>query len=217
MKKSILYSVTIILLAVDSEVAHTDEVVSESVATALHERDATVLHRTVVMEFRAKVERHFRDPYLSPLTEPDRMNFARLSYFEIGAEYSLPARFVAETDDSVFAMPTFNNKTLNFTHYGTLTFDHAGSEVRLKVFRRLLGEHLSRTVLIPFRDATNGDETYAGGRYIEMDLPLQEPLHLDFNRAMNPWCAYNPNYACPIPPPENYLSFPIRAGEKRFK
>ena len=61
------------------------------------------------------------------------------------------------------------------------------------------------------------DLPYAGGRYVEIDLPLPEPLRLDFNRASNPWCAYDPDYACPIPPAENHLDFAIPAGEKRFK
>ena len=69
---------------------------------------------------------------------------------------------------------------------------------------------------MPFRDATNGIETYAGGRYIELPLPLPALPVLDFNRAMNPLCAYDPSYACPIPPADNRLSIPIRAGEKRY-
>ena len=71
-------------------------------------------------------------------------------------------------------------------------------------------------LLVPFRDPTNGGETYPGGRYIELSLPLPETPVLDFNRAMNPLCAYDPSYACPIPPPENRLPMPIRAGEKRY-
>jgi uncharacterized protein (DUF1684 family) len=212
-----LLRVTIVLIAFGMAEVRAGDVIALGAAVTKQKMAATTKHRTAVLEFRAKVERHFRDPHLSPLTELDRENFTGLSYFEINSEVDLAAWFVAAADDSAFAVPTFNNKTLDFIHFGTLTVNHAGRTVRLKVFQRLLGADLSGTALIPFRDTTNGDETYAGGRYIELELPLQEPLRLDFNRAMNPWCAYDPNYACPIPPSENHLSFQIRAGEKRFK
>jgi uncharacterized protein (DUF1684 family) len=174
-------------------------------------------YRSAVLAFRAKVDRHFRDPHLSPLTQLDQQNYVGLNYFEIHPKMDLKGGFVQASDDSIFAMPTYNNETLPFAHYGTVTASYEGREIQLKVFRRKVGERLSRTVLIPFRDVTNGQETYAGGRYIELDLPFEEPLRLDFNKATNPWCAYNSKYACPIPPAENHLDFPVRAGEKRFK
>jgi uncharacterized protein (DUF1684 family) len=114
-------------------------------------------------------------------------------------------------------MPTFDKRTLSYSHYGTLTARVGGEEIRLEAFAREEGMRAGRILLVPFRDATNGAETYAGGRYIEIALPVGETLLLDFNRAMNPWCAYDPSYACPIPPPENHLRMPIRAGERKFR
>jgi uncharacterized protein (DUF1684 family) len=70
-------------------------------------------------------------------------------------------------------------------------------------------------LFVPFKDATTGTETYAGGRYLEMEeQPEAEEYWLDFNRAYNPYCAYNDDYACPVVPLENVLPIPIRAGEK---
>ena len=77
-------------------------------------------------------------------------------------------------------------------------------------------------LFIPFRDATNGAETYGAGRYLvdaakSADLggdPATGTLILDFNFAFQPSCAFDPRWACPLAPPENRLDLPIRAGER---
>ena len=78
-------------------------------------------------------------------------------------------------------------------------------------------------LFIPFRDATNGTETYGAGRYLvdaakSADLggdPASGTLIVDFNFAFQPSCAFDPRWACPLAPPENRLDLPIRAGERR--
>ena len=72
-------------------------------------------------------------------------------------------------------------------------------------------------LFLPFLDATNGIETYGGGRYIDLSIPQGNQLTIDFNTAYNPYCAYNEKYSCPIVPRENYLPLKINAGVKRFK
>ena len=74
------------------------------------------------------------------------------------------------------------------------------------------------TLFIPFTDRTNGHETYGGGRYLDAPLPEANApeITLDFNRAYNPYCAYNNAYSCPVPPAENRLQVAIPAGEKSF-
>ncbi len=75
---------------------------------------------------------------------------------------------------------------------------------------------------LPFKDATSGRETYGAGRYLDSHRPGLQQLEggrfeIDFNYAYNPYCAYNENYRCPLPPAENWLKVPIHAGEKNFK
>lgn len=70
---------------------------------------------------------------------------------------------------------------------------------------------------MPFRDATAGTETYGAGRYLEPRALIDDrTLLLDFNYAHNPYCAYGPEWRCPIPPDENHLAVPIRAGERSY-
>lgn len=72
---------------------------------------------------------------------------------------------------------------------------------------------------VPFKDLTNGAETYSAGRYLYVRLPKTEAdAILDFNLAYNPNCAYgNKDYSCTLPPKENFLQVEIKAGELKFK
>ena len=67
---------------------------------------------------------------------------------------------------------------------------------------------------MPFGDLTNGTETYAAGRYLDLERTPTGLYEVDFNKAYHPYCYYNPTYDCPYPPPENRLPLPIRAGER---
>jgi len=93
----------------------------------------------------------------------------------------------------------------------------------LEVFRVMEGESRGQ-LWIPFTDATNGQQTYAMGRYVDLDPVGGTPeagsaspdsVRVDFNKAYNPTCTYDPTYACPIPPDENALPFPVPAGEQK--
>jgi hypothetical protein len=71
-------------------------------------------------------------------------------------------------------------------------------------------------LFLPFTDLTNGDESYGGGRYIDLKVSDSDTIIIDFNKAYNPYCAYNHKYSCPIPPAENTLSVEIKAGVKKY-
>jgi uncharacterized protein (DUF1684 family) len=80
-------------------------------------------------------------------------------------------------------------------------------------------EHHLHELFVPFRDATSGRETYGAGRYLEVEVRPANGTYratLDFNLAYNPYCAYSPDYSCPIPPAENTLPVAITAGERAY-
>jgi hypothetical protein len=76
---------------------------------------------------------------------------------------------------------------------------------------------LSDNLFIPFKDLTNGKETYEGGRYIDAAILPGYRMVLDFNMTYSPSCAYNDKFTCAIPPKENFLEIRIRAGEKNHR
>lgn len=80
---------------------------------------------------------------------------------------------------------------------------------RLQIFI----EESTGRLYVPFGDRTNRDETYGGGRFLYGKQDGRS-LVLDFNRACNPPCAFNPLVTCPLPPPANRLDVPVRAGER---
>ena len=175
-------------------------------------------HRRAIEMHRRVIDSAFRDPVSSPLLSVDLARFEGLNYFPIDDGYLLSARFESAPGARLFELPTFNGERQRYREFGTLSFcSFDGRPATLTLFQRDdLGEVGRLTVIAPFRDASNGSETYSGGRYLKFLLPLGDRPRIDFNRAVNPYCAYNPNLPCPIPPKRNWLPFAVLAGERAF-
>jgi uncharacterized protein len=158
---------------------------------------------------RAKDD-YFRRAHDSPLTVEQRSGFAGLHYFADD-----PAlRFTVTVDSSAAGgtdeVQMSDGSTSPLRRAGTVRFDVAGERVALIAYEQ--GQEL----FIPFRDATSGKDTYGAGRYVEAEPLGGGRYELDFNRAYNPYCAYNEDWRCPLPPPENRIAVAIRAGELSF-
>ncbi len=156
----------------------------------------------------------FRASPESPIPPEGRGRFSGLHYYPPSREYVLPAVLeVFARQDTVELPSTKPGYRHQMVRYGVFHIGWADTVFRLVVYKPL-GVY-PYLLFVPFKDATTGTETYAGGRYLEIEeQPEAEEYWLDFNRAYNPYCAYNPDYACPVVPPENVLPIPIRAGEK---
>ena len=96
---------------------------------------------------------------------------------------------------------------------GTLEFTVSGTPLSLTAFAPVDASVITR-LFVPFRDGTTGLESYAGGRYLDLDRTPSGIYDLDFNRAYHPNCVFNIEWECPVPPRENRLPVPIRVGEK---
>jgi uncharacterized protein (DUF1684 family) len=167
---------------------------------------------------RRMADQIFRDPVRSPLLPDDRERFDGLNYYPVRSEFLLRAAFHPAGGERVFDLPTFNGELQRYSEFGQLIFCAPDGETsQLTVFQRQdQGAVGKLTVIVPFRDLSNGNGTYTGGRYLKFLLPLPQPLLIDFNRSVNPYCAYNPTLPCPIPPRSNWLSFEVPAGEKAY-
>jgi uncharacterized protein (DUF1684 family) len=109
-------------------------------------------------------------------------------------------------------MPTSTGKLRRMQRVGVLQFSFQGQSMSLGAFVEE-GQEIS-TLFVPFADVTTGKETYAAGRYLDLHPTATGYYTIDFNKAYNPYCAYNSEYDCPFPPPSNRLKVPIQAGEK---
>jgi uncharacterized protein len=149
---------------------------------------------------------------------------ADLSYVQFFAPDStcrVTAKVTRMVDAQPFEMPTYNGKTRPHVAYALLSFRLHGKPQTLTIYRNLNAIRLPEFrdyLFLPFKDATSGKETYGGGRYLDLRLGDIQDGHvtLDFNKAYNPYCAFREGYPCPIPPKNNVLRVPVRAGEKTY-
>lgn len=165
--------------------------------------------------FRHDKDEFFRAHPQSPLTGEQKASFAGLEYF--GEEPALVIDAPLETEgvdrDEAIVMQTTTGGEQVYRRAGVVGFELEGQAARVTLFASE-GMH---DLFLPFRDSTSGRESYGAGRYLEVEPPGPDGrVVVDFNYAYNPYCAYNPNWSCPIPPGENWLSVPIRAGERSY-
>ena len=163
-------------------------------------------------------ERTAKDAMLGNDVVPNARHaeFLPLSYFPIDPEYDVPAQLKPSEDRTVFEMPTSAGTPRMMRRVGTLQFTLKGQPLKLTAFVEADAKTLDR-LFVPFNDLTSGTETYPGGRYMDLDRTTTGIYEIDFNRAYHPYCYYNPTYECPIPPSENRLKIPVRAGERLRK
>lgn len=172
-----------------------------------------------ILHEREEKDKEFRTEY-SPLP-PDKLEqFTGLHYYEASSQYNVPAQLeVFTTPDTVKIAATKSDDIRTMVRYGVFTFTIDGTPCKLTAYQNtgVSGAHHPNLLFVPFRDKTTGGETYDAGRYMDIAiLPGKTAYRLDFNRAYNPYCAYNDAYSCPLVPEENTLPVAIEAGEKVY-
>ncbi len=149
----------------------------------------------------------------SPIPANRKSSLLPLKYFNPDPALAVPARLRLQDDRPVFEMPTSTGTVRRMQLVGVLEFTLGGQAMTLGAFVEEGTREIS-TLFVPFADQTTGAETYPAGRYLDLHPTATGYYTVDFNRAYNPYCAYNATYECPYPPPSNRLKVPVRAGEK---
>lgn len=170
--------------------------------------------------FQRELNSDFKDASKTPLKSRDRENFKGLDFFEFDSTYVVNAVFERTVDEKPFKMKTTTDRLLEYVKYGEVSFDLKGERFTLNVYQDqdlMMEEGFEDYLFLPFLDDTNGDGSYGGGRYIDLKIPEGDYLSIDFNKAYNPYCAYNEKYSCPIVPRDNYVDVEVRAGVKAFE
>ncbi len=162
-------------------------------------------------EHRAAIDQAFREQE-DPIPADKRDTLLPLQYFEVDPSYAVPATLKLADQRPVFEMPTSTGKLRRMQRVGVLEFILQGQPMTLGAFVEEGQEIVN--LFVPFADLTTGQETYPAGRYLELHPTSTGFYTVDFNKAFNPYCAYNQTYDCPFPPPSNRLKLAIRAGEK---
>src|SRR4030043_202084 len=171
-----------------------------------------------VMEWRKQRDVFFKSHVRSPLSSKEKNGFKGLKYYPFDPRYVFIGqieRSVLHINNPEYYATFLTNKGTNkrYLRYGKLQFRLNGKDYTIETYKSILSDML----FIPFKDMTNGKETYEGGRYIDAEILPGYRMMLDFNMAYHPSCAYNEKFICALPPKENMLEIEIKAGEKTFK
>jgi len=173
-----------------------------------------------ILAFRNDLNSFYADTSQSPLLKEDRMVFKGLDFYPINIDYRIKAKFVRTPKEKPFKMLTTTDRRPDYVKFGEIHFSLMGKQFKLNIYQNLQlikKPGFEKHLFLPFTDLTNGRETYGGGRYIDLLIPDDNSIIIDFNQSYNPYCAYNHRYSCPIPPKENNMEVMVKAGVKAFK
>nr|WP_315182781.1 DUF1684 domain-containing protein [uncultured Flavobacterium sp.] len=172
-----------------------------------------------VEKFQKELNAEYADAKTSPLMADDLATFKSLDFYPINEKFKVTARFVRTKKEKPFEMKTSTDRKPLYVKYGEAYFTIDGSDFKLNIYRNI---ELSKKaeykdyLFLPFSDLTSGNESYIGGKYIDIKVPEGNTIIIDFNTSYNPYCAYNHKYSCPKVPLENDLNIEIKAGVKKF-
>ncbi|RXR19324.1 DUF1684 domain-containing protein [Flavobacterium amnicola] len=170
-------------------------------------------------EYQDNLNKEFADSISSPLEKEDLKHFEKLDFYPISDKFIVEATFVKIKKGKVFEMRTTTSRKPKYKVYGLLRFQIDGKDFELFVYQSqdlMKKKEYEDYLFLPFTDYTNGVESYGAGRYIDFTIPKTSKVIIDFNKAYNPYCAYNKKYSCPIVPEENDLKIEIKAGVKKY-
>jgi uncharacterized protein len=170
-------------------------------------------------DYQIEQNAKFKDATTSPLTDKDRKDFKGLEFFKFDSIYIVKAALKRTPESEWFNMKTTTERLSKERVFGQLTFEINDDSFNLNVYQgeeNMQTEGFEDYLFLPFLDDTNGEESYGGGRYIDLRIPESDSITIDFNKAYNPLCVYNEKFSCPIVPRVNYLPIEIKAGVKMY-
>jgi len=197
MKSSKLFLI-IILIALVSIVFYVVRISQQSQA-----------YRESISMYWAKHNHFLKHSHSSPIKDKD--NFDEVAYFEPNTDYKVTAEMSIIKSGENISLETSDHRQRVYMKYAVLSFELLGKHQQLTLFQNTEDKS---DYFLPFFDYSNGVTTYGAGRYLPVNVKSLSMLELDFNKTMNPYCAYNKEYSCPVPPQENFLKMQVMAGEK---
>jgi uncharacterized protein (DUF1684 family) len=163
---------------------------------------------------RAEKDQFFAEHPQSPIPPEEREDFEGLAYFDPDPDYRVEASVTVHEDPETVEMDTSSGRSIEYRREIGFAFELDGERLTLDGYRQ--GD--DDAIFVPFRDKTTGQQTYEGGRYMELEpderLEDGDAVTIDFNLAYSPFCAFSETFDCPLPPESNWLDVAIEAGER---
>ena len=172
------------------------------------------------ISFQNELNLQYGNQQTSPLSRTELKAFKGIPFYKWKKEYIITASVKLTPNTSLFKMATTTDRAPLYQQYAIVSFILNGKKEALRIYQSQDSKfnfEYKDYLFLPFKDTTNGTSTYEGGRYIDVFISniINKTIVLDFNKAYNPYCAYNHDYSCPIPPLENHLNSAIKAGVKK--
>lgn len=170
-----------------------------------------------INSFQEELNESYQNPETSPLSKNDLEKFKAHDFFPVDEDYRVVADFQIIEKPMTFLMKTSTSRLSEYEKYALASFEIKGKPYELYIYKSTKLDQDPEYIdylFLPFTDETNGSTSYGGGRYIDLKIPNNDSIVIDFNKAYNPYCAYSKNYSCPIPPEENHLEVEVLAGIK---
>ena len=169
-----------------------------------------------IKKFQTELNQEYKNPKETPLRGDNFTNFKEHPFFPIDLKYRVIAKFTKSENAAPFNLPTSSGRTQPYVEYGKVSFQIKQKTYTLSIYQSLnliKKPGFEDYLFLPFRDETNEKETYGGGKYLDLRIPKNGEIIIDFNQSYQPYCAYNAyDYNCPIVPKENFLPVKIEAG-----
>lgn len=181
---------------------------------AQKEKDTIVEH---IKKEQLGLVNFYLDSTTTPLARSERKDFPGIHHFPINLKYRVVADLEKFTSSDTVIFPTSSGKKKRYIKYAKATFKIDGKKHSLILYKMadIKKPELAKHVFLPFTDLTSNNETYGGGRYIDLEVTDKNKMLIDFNLCYHPYCAYSHNgWNCPIPPKENFVNAKILAGVK---
>jgi len=175
-------------------------------------------HEKEIRKYRKEFLQSFLDEERSPLVRHD---FKYLNFFKADSSFNVVADYSLLQDELEFNVPTSSGKKKSYRKYARIDFTIQSHDYHLFVYESMAlkdNDEYKDYLFLPFTDLTCGEQSYGGGRYLDLLRPdfKDGKVNIDFNKCYNPWCAYSDGYNCPVPPSENDLELHITAGEMNY-
>lgn len=198
MKKIYLFLFILVSTCIDSQV----------------KKDSILAH---IKKEQADLVKFYLDSTTTPLSKAERVDFKGIQHFPINLKYRVTATLQKFDQKDTVVFATSSSRLKRYIKYATAKFKLDGKTHSLILYRMAdnKNKEYANLVFLPFTDLTSNNETYGGGRYLDLEVTDANTMIIDFNLCYHPYCAYSHNgWSCPIPPKENFVNAKINAGVK---
>jgi len=183
--------------------------------------DQDVIVKSEIENIRILKDQRMGNPSTSPLLSEKIQSFTGLKYFEIDLKYRSKGFIRLSKPETFVELTMSNGAKLKFQEYGTVTFNIQGKDFTLTIFKNQNLPEFSENpdqLFIPFKDATSSGETNVNGRYLPLNISSNETeVIIDFNKAINPYRAYNEAFVSVNPPLSQLLEISMISGERKYE